>query len=216
MPSPPLRLCVIHVEQRQLQIQIQISHYLSYFVSFLSWAEAIYSNTIFYLTILMDRIQSIIKSTQADREDLELGLNGDSRLVKMGAAGPAGAEWSHFETEARSHESARALGSHRQQLAAEGGGGSSPALQFYSSPAIQLSYFQISALQLLCQLHHPTTTQLSSEGGVGDTFPTPGQALICRETPLQLLISFYQPCLPWCLVERTKRFICSNSFHRSK
>ena len=56
MPSPRLRVFVIRVEQRQLQIQIQIPHYLFYFVSFLSWAEAIYSNTIFYLTIWMDRI----------------------------------------------------------------------------------------------------------------------------------------------------------------
>ena len=47
---------VIRVEQRQLQIQIQIPHYLFYFVSFLSWAKAIYSNTIFYLTIWMGRI----------------------------------------------------------------------------------------------------------------------------------------------------------------
>ena len=31
------------------------------------------------------------------------------------------------------------------------------------------------------------------------------------------LDQIYQPCLPWCLVERTtKRYICSNSFHRSK
>ena len=66
----------------------------------------------------------------------------------MGAAGPAGAEWSHFETEARSHESARALGSHRQQLAAEGGGGSSPALQFYSSTDPQLLDISSPALVL--------------------------------------------------------------------
>ena len=75
----------------------------------------------------------------------------------MGAAGPAGAEWSHFETEAGSHESARALGSHRHQLAAEGGGGSSPALQFYSSltsrsqlssPTV-LQFYSSPALQFL-------------------------------------------------------------------
>ena len=75
----------------------------------------------------------------------------------MGAAGPAGAEWSHFETEAGSHESARALGSHRHQLAAEGGGGSSPALQFYSSltsrsqlsSSTVLQFYSSPALQFL-------------------------------------------------------------------
>ena len=143
----------------------------------------------------------------------------------MGAAGPAGAEWSHFETEARSHESARALGSHRHQLAAEGGGGSSPALQFYSSltsrsqlsSSTVLQFYSSPALQFL-DISSPALVLASSSynyiaiirGGI------PGQALICRETSLQLLISFYQPCLPWCLVERTKRYICSNSFHRSK
>ena len=93
---------------------------------------------------------------------------------------------------------------------------SSTVLQLSSSTALQLLDISSPALVLASSSYNYIAIIRGGSRGYLSSPWTFGQALICRETSLQLLISFYQPCLPWCLVERTKRLIFSNSFHRSK
>ena len=93
--------------------------------------------------------------------------------------------------------------------------------QLSSSTVLQLSSY--TAL-LLLDISSPALVLASSSynyiaiirGGSRGYLSSPWTSPHLPRNISPALDQIYQPCLPWCLVERTKRLIFSNSFHRSK